>query len=190
MYVSDDAASRNSGLTGSVTLAAVASIAARLGLLNCLNMVAVLCCAALRRYFAPALALNPHYAAAIRALFTRQSIPDNHSTTSSSSIPEAAQSQATMGDQPSLMATIRSYLPPDTPTGMPLSDLDMFGTLSPLLLRPIAPLRKQIAAFARKKLGVGSMSGSDVSSPPHTIGMQLRTRDRCAVFFSLCGVIG
>ena len=62
------------------------------------------------QYFAPALALNPHYANTVAALFGRESAAPP---------PGGAGGGGGGGG------------------GLPLSSLDMFGALSPTLLRPV-----------------------------------------------------
>ena len=91
---------------------------------------------------------------------------------------------------------------------LPLPTLDIFGALSPLILRPTAVLRKKLRQFGHEHLGVGedtmangSGGGSGTGEegaegggggggrrsgkgsggpavPPYTVGIQLRTKDR------------
>ena len=124
------------------------------------------------QYFATALALNPHYTRLVRELFSR-----------SPTVAAAGGAEEAAGASEAEMAVGVGELP------LPLGSLDIFGSLSPLLLRPTAPLRKKLKRFGQKHLGVGSPRPADSTgfledeeeaswAPAQTVGIQLRTKDR------------
>lgn len=160
------------------------------------------------QYFAPALALNGHYTQTVRELFTREAATLTNALDADEHDYDAANKELAGKDQPKASHKRNkmkkgkkagaartghgSGASMTQPAPLPLHTLDIFGALSPLILRPVADLRKQMRQFGRKYLGVGGtttkkLSGStenddatirSSASPPYTVGIQLRTKDR------------
>lgn len=168
------------------------------------------------QYFAPALALNGHYTETVRELFTREAFtlvqtPGSNGGGEHESA-EVRETRSLSEEEKSSTATTKMSQKrkkmtkqkkrggvgtsmahrPHHRAPLPLRTLDIFGALSPLILRPTADLRKQMQSFGRDHLGVGEIAtngftGSNTNddsaadnpvTPPYTVGIQLRTKDR------------
>ena len=161
------------------------------------------------QYFTPALALNGFYTERVRRMFTRAPTVQLVAAAADEEGKEAEEETAGAakktrknkkkkgGKKLKKAAATAAGGVTTTQQGLPLHTLDIFGALSPLILRPTAAIRQKLKRFGRDSLGVGGPTANtattssdaegietwleeseDADVPPHTVGIQLRTKDR------------